>query len=148
MDFLLNRIDLKLAFVTAYHHPKKTECDYPKLPDGTEDIFVNSLQSLDTRLIFLRDQLTFLESYSSALAVARKKDKPIHGKDVPLYFLANDLARAVYFLLGVKPSTTETGLFACVFREMRRIVTKGVKSKDDVSTYVVPAVKAFTKESD
>ncbi len=148
MDFLLNRIDLKLAFVTAYHHPKKTECDYPKLPDGTEDIFVNSLQSLDTRLIFLRDQLTFLESYSCALAVAHKKDKPIHRKNAPLHFLASDLADAVYFVLGVEPSTTQTGLFACVFREMRRIVTKGVKSKDDVSNYVVPAVKAFTKEND
>ena len=148
LDFLLDTTDLQLAFVTAYYSPKKTECDYPKLPDGTEDIFVNSLQSLDTRLIFLRDQLTFLESYSSALAIAHKKDKPIHGKNAPLHFLASDLARAVYFVLGVEPSTTQTGLFACVFREMRRIVTKGMKSKDDVSTYVVPAVKAFTKESD
>ena len=148
MDFLLDKVDLQLAIVTAYHHPKKTECDYPKLPDGTDDIFVNSLQSLDTRLIYLRDQLTFLESYSSALAVAHKKDKPIHGKNAPLHFLANDLARALYFVLGVEPSTTQTGLFACVFREMRRIVTKGVKSKDNVSNYVVPAVKAFTKEND
>ena len=109
---------------------------------------MNPLQSLDTRLIFLHNQLTFLESYPSALAIAHNKDKPIHGKNAPLHFLASDLARAVYFLLGVEPSTTQTGLFACVFREMRRIVTKGMKSKDDVSTYVVPAVKAFTKESD
>jgi len=148
MDFLLDKVDLQLAIVTAYHHPKKTECDYPKLPDGTDDIFVNSLQSLDTRLIFLRDQLTFLESYSCALAVAHKKDKPIHGKNAPLHFLASDLARTIYFVLDVEPSTSPTSLLSCIFREMRRIVTKGAKSKDDVSTYVDPAVKTFTKEPD
>ena len=148
LDFLLDRTDLQFAFVTAYYSPKKTKCDYPKLPDGTEDIFVNSLQSLDTRLIFLRDQLTFLESYSRALAVVHKKDKPIRTKNAPLHFLASDLADAVYFVLGVEPSTSPTSLLSSIFREMRRIVTKGAKSKDDVSTYVDPAVKTFTKEPD
>ena len=146
LDFLLDRTDLQLAFVTGYYSRQKTECDYPKLPDGTEDIFVNSPQSLDTRLIFLRDQLAFLESYSRALAVVHKKDKPIRRKNAPLHFLASDLAHAVYFVLGVEPSTTQTGLFACVFREMRRIITKGARSMDDVSTFVGPAVKSFSKE--
>lgn len=148
MDLLLGRVDLQLAFVSAYYSPKKTDHAYPKLPDGTDDVFVNSLQSLDSRLVFLRDQLAFLESYSRVLAAAHKKDKPIRTKNAPLHFLASDIAPIIYFVLDVTPSTSPTGLFSCIFREMRRIVTKGANSKDDVSTYVDPAVKTFTKEPD
>lgn len=148
MDLLLGRVDLQLAFVSAYYSPRKADHTYPKLPDGTDDIFVNSLQSLDSRLVFLRDQLAFLESYSRVLAAAHKKDKPVRTKNAPLHFLASDLARTIYFVLDVEPSTSPTSLLSCIFREMRRIVTKGAKSKYDVSTYVDPAVKTFTKEPD